>query len=216
MTGGFGRFLRRNGIALVALFFALGGASYAASTALINGSKIKPHTIAKNRLTNKAIKQLKGNRGPQGAPGAPGAPGAQGPPGPGARWAEVNGDGTIAAQTGGITVLRGSAGRYFVNFGEDVSHRLLVVNTTITTIADFRGAPIVASCANTGGNVAPYCQAFGVTNLPDTAAVFTWGTDNQSSADIDFYIAEVGPNGTSAPVHAHAHALGQGVTSLSK
>jgi hypothetical protein len=89
MTRGFGRFLRRNTIALLALFLALGGTSYAAAT-LINGSQIKPHTIAKNRLTNKAIKQLKGNRGPRGAQGAPGAPGAkgatgaQGPQGPGA------------------------------------------------------------------------------------------------------------------------------------
>jgi hypothetical protein len=77
-------FLRRNTIALLALFLALGGTSYAAGT-LINGSQIKPHTIAKNRLTNKAIKQLKGNRGPKGAAGAQGTrgpTGAQGVPGP--------------------------------------------------------------------------------------------------------------------------------------
>jgi hypothetical protein len=77
MTRGFGRFLRHNTIALLALFVALGGTSFAAAT-LLNGSQIKPHTIAKNRLTNKAIKQLKGNRGPQGPPGAQGAQGAQG------------------------------------------------------------------------------------------------------------------------------------------
>jgi hypothetical protein len=41
-------------VALVALFFALGGTSYAAAT-YINGSQIKPHSIAKNRLTNSAI-----------------------------------------------------------------------------------------------------------------------------------------------------------------
>jgi hypothetical protein len=88
MTRSFGRFLRRNTIAMIALFLALGGTSYAAAT-LINGAKIKPHTIARNRLTNKAIKQLKGNRGargPQGTPGTQGprgATGAQGPQGPG-------------------------------------------------------------------------------------------------------------------------------------
>ena len=87
MTRGFGRYLCRNTIALLALFLALGGTSYAAAT-LISGSQIKPHTIAKNRLTNKAIKQLKGNRGPRGlqgpagAPGAAGARGATGPAGP--------------------------------------------------------------------------------------------------------------------------------------
>jgi hypothetical protein len=85
VTRGLGRFLRRNIIALLALFLALGGTSYAAAT-LINGSQIKPHTIAKNRLTNKAIKQLKGNRGPRGLAGAggpTGAKGATGPQGPG-------------------------------------------------------------------------------------------------------------------------------------
>ncbi len=81
MTRGFGRLLRRNTLALLALFVALGGTSYAAAT-LINGSQIKPHTIAKNRLTNKAIKQLKGNRGPQGPQGAPGSQGARGATGP--------------------------------------------------------------------------------------------------------------------------------------
>jgi hypothetical protein len=90
MTRGFGRFLRRNTLALLALFLALGGTSYAAAT-LISGSQIKPHTIAKNRLTNKAIKQLKGNRGPRGLQGPAGAQGpqgiqgiqgVQGPPGP--------------------------------------------------------------------------------------------------------------------------------------
>lgn len=81
MTRGFGRFLRHNVVALLALFVALGGTSFAAAT-LISGSQIKPHTIAKNRLTNKAIKQLKGNRGPAGAPGAQGAQGIQGIQGP--------------------------------------------------------------------------------------------------------------------------------------
>jgi hypothetical protein len=77
MTRGFGRFLRRNTIALLALFLALGGTSVAAAT-LINGSQIKPHTIAKNRLTNQAVKQLKGNRGLRGLRGLTGAKGSTG------------------------------------------------------------------------------------------------------------------------------------------
>src|SRR5919197_1829266 len=77
MARGLGRFLRQNTIALLAVFLALGGTSYAAAT-LISGSQIKPHTIAKNRLTNKAIKQLKGNRGPRGLQGARGPTGVQG------------------------------------------------------------------------------------------------------------------------------------------
>src|SRR5262249_57265308 len=80
MTRRLGLFLRKNPIALLALFVALGGTSFAAAT-LINGSQIKPHTIAKNRLTNRAIAQLKGNRGPQGPQGPAGSQGPQGPQG---------------------------------------------------------------------------------------------------------------------------------------
>jgi collagen triple helix repeat protein len=82
-------------VACAALVIALGGTSLAAAN-LINGSQIKRHTIAKDRLTKKAIRQLKGNRGPRGpqgptgaqgpsgatgATGAKGATGAQGPAG---------------------------------------------------------------------------------------------------------------------------------------
>jgi hypothetical protein len=90
MSGRIVVYIRRNTIALLALFLALGGSSYAAAN-LINGSKIKPHSIPKNRLTNAAIAGLRGSRGsagPQGPPGPlgqqgpQGAPGAQGPPGP--------------------------------------------------------------------------------------------------------------------------------------
>ncbi len=61
MTRGLGRSLRHNTIALLALFLALGGTSFAAAS-YISGKQIKPHSIPKNRLTRKAIKQLKGNR----------------------------------------------------------------------------------------------------------------------------------------------------------
>jgi hypothetical protein len=84
MVKKFGRFLRQNTIAMLALFLVLGGSSYAAATA-INGKSIKPNSIPKNRLTKTAIRQLKGNRGAQGAQGAQGARGAtglQGPAGP--------------------------------------------------------------------------------------------------------------------------------------
>lgn len=72
--------LGRHLVGYVALLFALTGTSYAAAT-LINGSQIKPHTIAKDRLTNQAIKQLRGNRGAQGTQGPQGPTGARGPTG---------------------------------------------------------------------------------------------------------------------------------------
>jgi hypothetical protein len=64
-------------IACLALAIALGGTSFAAVGSLINGSQIKPHTIAKNRLTAAAISDLRGNRGPIGPRGIRGPAGIQ-------------------------------------------------------------------------------------------------------------------------------------------
>lgn len=86
MLGGVAAYVRRHHLGLLALFVALGGTSFAA-TGVIKGSQIVPHSIPKNRLTNGAIKSLKGSRGVQGAPGAQGPQGSvggrgtQGPPG---------------------------------------------------------------------------------------------------------------------------------------
>ena len=119
-----GRFARHNTIALLALFLALGGTSFAAAT-LINGKQIKPHTIAKNRLTNTAIKQLRGNRGPQGAQGpqgpkgatgAQGVQGVQGVPGTAVAYGYINSDGTFDATRSKniVDVQRQGAGIYCV------------------------------------------------------------------------------------------------------
>ena len=51
MTKGFLRFLRRNTIALLALFLALGGTTYAASTALIG-----KNTVASPQVVNGSLK----------------------------------------------------------------------------------------------------------------------------------------------------------------
>lgn len=72
-------------IATVALFIAVGGGTAAYASGLINGSQIKNHSIAAKKLTNSAVKSLRGKRGPAGAQGTPGAPGAPGAPGPGGK-----------------------------------------------------------------------------------------------------------------------------------
>jgi hypothetical protein len=83
MTKGFLRFLRRNTIALLALFLALGGTTYAASTALIGKNTVASPQVVNgslktNDLSKKARAALRGQRGARGAQGAPGAPGAPG------------------------------------------------------------------------------------------------------------------------------------------
>jgi len=101
MPRGFVRFLRRNTIALLALFIALSGTTYAASTLLprnsVGTAQLKNGAVMKKKINKKTITALKGNRGlrglagPQGAQGPKGVTGAQGvqgiqgiqgPPGP--------------------------------------------------------------------------------------------------------------------------------------
>jgi hypothetical protein len=83
MTRGFLRFLRGNTIALLALFLALGGTTYAASTALIGKNTVASPQVVNGSLKTKdlsaaARKALKGNRGLRGLTGAQGAKGATG------------------------------------------------------------------------------------------------------------------------------------------
>jgi hypothetical protein len=86
MTRGFGRFLRHNMIAMLALFVALGGTTYAASSALIGKNTVASPQVVNGSLqtrdlSKKARAALKGNRGPRGLQGSAGAIGAQGPKG---------------------------------------------------------------------------------------------------------------------------------------
>src|SRR4051794_9441847 len=75
-------------VALAALFFAVGGPSYAADVTsaakkLITGKQIKDGSIAEKDLDRKLRAKLaaSGTAGPAGPAGARGAPGGQGPQG---------------------------------------------------------------------------------------------------------------------------------------
>src|SRR6185312_5277583 len=83
MIRGFLRFVRGNAIAMLALFIALTGTTYAASTALIGANTVASPQVVNGSLqtkdlSGKARKALKGNRGPRGLAGAAGAAGAKG------------------------------------------------------------------------------------------------------------------------------------------
>jgi len=83
MTKGFLRFLRGNTIALLALFLALGGTTYAASSSLIRKNTVASPQVVNGSLgtvdlSTKARAALKGNRGLRGLTGAQGAKGATG------------------------------------------------------------------------------------------------------------------------------------------
>lgn len=120
-------------LALVALFVALGGVSYAAATihgknikngtittkklknGTVTNAKVKKGSLKANRLSSGARAALKGNAGPQGPQGAAGPQGPQGVAGTALAYAQVN-DGTvgyIAQRTAGFAGLtRPSTGVY--------------------------------------------------------------------------------------------------------
>ena len=70
-------------------------------------------TACKSKETQIAATEL-GATGPQGPQGPAGT---VGPAGPGAAWALVDKDGTILAQSGGLSVSAGTAASYLVGFG---------------------------------------------------------------------------------------------------
>lgn len=88
-------------LALIALFVALGGTSYAAINALPKNSvgtkQLKNGAVTKAKINQKTIAQLKGNRGPAGPAGATGAQGPAGPQGPQGIQGTAGADGTAIA-----------------------------------------------------------------------------------------------------------------------
>lgn len=77
--------LRSNAIALVALFVALGGTSYAVTQLpkdSVGARQVKNGSLSANELSKSARKALRGARGAAGAPGAPGVAGPAGAVGP--------------------------------------------------------------------------------------------------------------------------------------
>ncbi len=86
MISSFGSHVRRNLIAYAALFFALGGTSFAAVQALprnsVGSPQIKNRSIQRIDISRRAAASLRGQRGLRGLPGAQGPQGLQGPTGP--------------------------------------------------------------------------------------------------------------------------------------
>ena len=170
MIKGFLRFLRRNTIALLALFLALGGTTYAASTALgprnsVASPQVVNGSLQTKDLSVKARKALKGNRGLRGSAGAKGAAGADGAQGakgatgvqgvagtPATKlFAVVQGDGTlVTARSSGATLVTkdAGAGTYRVYFNQSVAACAAVVTPSNlgdapeTIQAAFQGSPI--------------------------------------------------------------------------
>ena len=131
-----------NVAASLALFLALAGGSAIASGTIritssrqikdgvITASDIKRHALSADRLSSRATAALRGQTGPAGP---------QGPPGqnaPGRRWALVDRDGAILAQSGGIAWdgNGGAAGSSYLNFGSPQTGKPIAVTAARTAL----------------------------------------------------------------------------------
>jgi hypothetical protein len=104
---GIGKFVQRNGIAMLALFLALGGTTYAASTALIGANTVASPQVVNGSLkakdlSAKARKALKGNRG---ATGPQGTTGIQGPKGNAGATNVITRTATVSVPAGGVAAV---------------------------------------------------------------------------------------------------------------
>jgi hypothetical protein len=168
-----------NVVAVLALFVALGGASYAAVTLPANsvGAKqIKTRAVSLKKISPAARSALKGQQGDPGAQGAkgdpgvpgptgpkgdngdPGATGAKGekgdpgPAGPGARWAEVSTigpDATIEAQSGGFSITAEATGAFTIDTGGSTAGKAVLASIRPSGAGD--GATVQAQKTGASG-----------------------------------------------------------------
>ena len=162
MLGTTASYINRHHLALFALFFALGGTSFAAGNALLPGNSVGTKQVINgslqtNDLSKTARSALKGNtglRGPagpagaqgaqgaQGATGATGAQGVQGVPGQSATklFVALDGDGTLTKNSGATLATKAGTGVYRISFNTDITNcltcdsccELFLANTTRT------------------------------------------------------------------------------------
>jgi hypothetical protein len=124
-------------ISIIALVLGMGGFAVAAipdSSGVLHGCyKKKKGTLrlvsgSKCKKSEKSVSwNQKGQAGANGAAGAKGDKGDKGDAGPNAQHALVKEDGTILAQTGGITVTTGTTGVFFVTFPDAVTGKSVAV-----------------------------------------------------------------------------------------
>ena len=125
--------------------------------------------------------------GTAGAVGAAGPAGPAGAAGPGAKWALVKADGTIVAQSGGITLTaKPGIGQYILDFGAAVTGHLIIASSAHASDLNFRGTVSAGPCGGTAEGSA--CASGNDTNH---VRVFTDNAGESSTADHSFYIAVI-------------------------
>ena len=190
-------------VASLALLVALGGTGVAAVHAVLPGNSVGTAQLKNNAVTSVKVKNgsllrgdfkagqipagVPGPAGPTGAAGPAGPAGAAGAAGPGAKWALVKSDGTIVAQSGGITLTsKPGTGQYILDFGSPVTGHLIIASSAHASDLSFRGTVSAGPCGGTAeGSVCPSG------NDTNHVRVFTDNPGESATEDHSFYIAVV-------------------------
>jgi hypothetical protein len=186
-------------IACLALALPLGGTAFAAGARLAPGSitsrEVKNHSLLavdfKSGQLPRGPRGFAGDTGPAGPAGPAGAAGPAGPAGPSGasnvKWALVKPDGTIASQSGGLTVSSHSAGQYILDFGAAANAKLIIASNGFASDSTPRGSIIAGPCGGTA-------EGFVCTSSNDTNHVIvrTYNPTNTTLEDHSFYVEVVG------------------------
>jgi hypothetical protein len=178
-------------LAGIALFLALGGVSYAA-TIVIPPHSITARQVKAHSLLALDFKQGQIPRGPVGPAGAAGPAGPAGPAGAGgsaaaSQWILVNPNGSIAAQSGGLSITTHTTGTYIVNFGAAVDSKLILASPGVANDNAARGEVIAGPCGGTATG-----ETCTTGNDTSHVIVQTYNGANTALADHSFYLAVLG------------------------
>ena len=164
-------------VACIALAAALAGTGYAAF-------KLPRNSVTTREVKNRsllAVDFARGQlpRGPRGLPGPAGPSGAAG-----VRWALVRPDGTIVAQSGGLTMSSHSTGQYIIDFGSAVNQKLIVASFGFASDGATRGEIIAGPCGGTAEGF--ICS---VANDTNHVIVRTYAQNNTALENHAFYVS---------------------------
>jgi hypothetical protein len=161
-------------VACVALLFTLSGTGYAAF-------KLPRNSVTTVHVKDGTLLARDFRAGQVGAGGNAAATAV--------RWVEVYADGTIAAQSGGITVRRVGNGYYVVNFGVEVAGKAILASSA-RSADDRTGRGVVAAGpCTTSSNAGDNCATG---NDPRFVGVFTYNGPGTEPENHSFYLALIG------------------------
>jgi hypothetical protein len=190
-------------LAGLALLVALSGTSIAAVSAAlprnsVGTTQLRNNAVISAKVRNYSLRRVDfarnqiprgpaGPAGPAGPPGPTGPAGPQGLPGPGAKWALVRPDGSIVAQSGGVSVAHPTGGQYILDFGASVAGKLIMASSARASDVEFRGTVSAGPCGGTAeGGACP------IGNDLNHVLVITNNAGETAREDHAFYVAVIG------------------------